>query len=105
MRFGMHMSFSNGPKLAAAVGCGALQVFCGNPRGWVKKDLDLTTDLDLLYKQLFALRTNGGTEYVTRVCRDAVRDLKWSQQKDALKLIFVCVNSLFKSNQPTADIG
>jgi hypothetical protein len=60
--------------------------------GWIKKDLDLTTDLDALYQKLFALKTNGGTEYVTRVCRDAVRDLKWSEDKDALKLIFVCGN-------------
>jgi hypothetical protein len=60
--------------------------------GWVKKDLDLTTDLDLLYQKLFALKTNGGTEYATRVARDAVRDLKWSEDKGALKLIFVCGN-------------
>ncbi len=60
--------------------------------GWVKKDLDLTTDLDMLYQKLFALKTNGGTEYATRVCRDAVRDLKWSQDKDALKIVFVCGN-------------
>jgi hypothetical protein len=60
--------------------------------GWVRKDLDLTTDLDALYQKLFALRTHGGTEYVTRVCRDAVRDLSWSKDKGALKLIFVCGN-------------
>jgi hypothetical protein len=60
--------------------------------GWVKKDLDLTADLDLLYEKLFALTINGGNEYVTRVCRDAVRDLKWSEDKNALKLIFVCGN-------------
>jgi hypothetical protein len=60
--------------------------------GWIKKDLDLTNDLDMLYQKLFALRTNGGTEYVTRVCRDAVRDLSWSKDNGALKLIFVCGN-------------
>jgi hypothetical protein len=60
--------------------------------GWIKKNLDLTTDLDKLYETLFTLKTRGGTEYVTRVCRDAVRDLKWSDDKDALKLIFVCGN-------------
>jgi len=60
--------------------------------GWVKKDLDLSGDLDLLYQKLFALTTRGGTEYVTRVCRDAVRDLKWSSDKNALKIIFVCGN-------------
>jgi hypothetical protein len=60
--------------------------------GWVRKDLDLTTDLDALYEKLFALKIGGGTEYVTRVCRDAVEQLKWSEEKDALKIIFVCGN-------------
>src|SRR5262245_4574604 len=43
--------------------------------GWVRKDLDLTTDLDAVYQKLFALTTRGGTEYVTRVFRDAVEQL------------------------------
>jgi hypothetical protein len=60
--------------------------------GWVRKDLDLSTDLDMLYKKLNALTTNGGTEYVTRVCRDALKEQKWSQEKGALRLIFVCGN-------------
>jgi hypothetical protein len=60
--------------------------------GWVRKDLDLTTDLDELYRKLNALTTNGGTEYVTRVCRDAVQQQKWSKDKGALRLIFVCGN-------------
>ena len=60
--------------------------------GWIRKDLDLTTDLDALYGKLFALTIRGGTEYVTRVCRDAVRDLDWSKDPQALKLIFVCGN-------------
>lgn len=61
-------------------------------KGWVRKDLDLTTDLDELYKKLFALSTRGGTEYVTRVCRDAVAEQKWSEDPKALKVIFVCGN-------------
>jgi hypothetical protein len=60
--------------------------------GWVRKELDFTTDLDHVFKKLFDLKTGGGTEYVARVCRDAVRDLAWSRQRDALKLIFVCGN-------------
>lgn len=64
-----------------------------NPvKGWVRKELDLTTDLDALYQKLFALTINGGEEYVTRVCRDAIVEQKWSQAKDALKLIFVAGN-------------
>jgi len=40
MRFGMHLSFSGGPEHAKALGCQALQIFCGNPRGWQKSPLD-----------------------------------------------------------------
>lgn len=60
--------------------------------GWIRKDLDLTTDLDELYKKLFNLSTRGGTEYVTRVCRDACDQQKWSEDPKALKIIFVCGN-------------
>jgi hypothetical protein len=69
----------------------------GTPRyprenGWIQKDLDLTTDLDALYEKLFALKIDGGTELVTRVCLYATEQLKWSADKDALKIIFVCGN-------------
>jgi hypothetical protein len=61
-------------------------------KGWVRKDLDLTTDLDEVYKQLNALRTHGGNEFVARVSRDALTDLKWSDGKDVLRIMFVCGN-------------
>jgi hypothetical protein len=61
-------------------------------KGWVRKDLDLTTDLDEVYKQLNALRTHGGNEFVARVSRDALTDLKWSDGKDVLRIVFVCGN-------------
>src|SRR5262249_18059952 len=60
--------------------------------GWVRKDLDLTDDLDMVSEKLFGLRTKGGTEYVARVCRDAIEQLKWSDDAGALKIIFVCGN-------------
>jgi deoxyribonuclease IV len=40
MRFGMHLSFSTGPGSAKEIGANALQIFCGNPRGWEKRPLD-----------------------------------------------------------------
>lgn len=61
-------------------------------KGWVKKDLDLTTDLDDVYKALNALTINGGEEYVARVTHDALTEQKWSKEVGALKLIFVCGN-------------
>jgi hypothetical protein len=60
--------------------------------GWVRKDVDLTTDLDAISAKLFALTTRGGTEYVARVTRDALDQQKWADDKEALKLIFVCGN-------------
>lgn len=61
-------------------------------KGWVKKDLDLTADLDDVYKALNALTINGGEEYVARVTHDALAEQKWSTEAGALKLIFVCGN-------------
>src|SRR5262249_21561950 len=58
--------------------------------GWIRKEVDLTTDLDAVSQKLFGLTTFGGTEYVTRVCRDAIQEQSWCKDQDALKLIFVC---------------
>jgi len=60
--------------------------------GWVRKEVDLTSDLDEVYAKLNALTLRGGTELVARVTRDAVKEQKWSEEKNALKLIFVCGN-------------
>jgi len=60
--------------------------------GWVQKEIDLTTDLDAVYAKLNGLKTRGGTEFVARVTKTALNDLKWSDDGKALKLIFVCGN-------------
>ncbi len=60
--------------------------------GWVKKDSDLTTDLDSIYSKLFALRTNGGDEYVARAVRVGTRDMQWTQDANSLRIIFVAGN-------------
>jgi hypothetical protein len=60
--------------------------------GWVRKDLDLTTNLDEVYAKLFALRTSGGDEYVARAVRDAVEQMQWSKDEGTLRMIFVAGN-------------
>jgi hypothetical protein len=60
--------------------------------GWVRNELDLTSDLDEIYKKLNALTTHGGEEYVARVCHDALGQQKWSADPKALRIIFVCGN-------------
>lgn len=60
--------------------------------GWVRQELGLTTDLDKVSEKLFGLRTQGGTEYVGRVTQAALRELDWSKDPGAYKVIFVCGN-------------
>ncbi|MCA1665359.1 MAG: VWA domain-containing protein, partial [Myxococcales bacterium] len=60
--------------------------------GWVRKDAELTTNLDDVYEKLFALRTNGGSEYVARAVHDAATGMKWDQDAGTLKIIFVAGN-------------
>jgi hypothetical protein len=61
-------------------------------KGWVRKEVDLTEDLDEVYGALFGLRTGGGEEYVARVTKAALEEQKWSKHRHALRLIFVCGN-------------
>ena len=61
-------------------------------KGWVNKEVDLTEDLDEVYKVLNGLKSGGGDEYVARAAKTAIDEQKWSTDKDALKVIFVCGN-------------
>jgi hypothetical protein len=47
-----------------------------------------------VYKRITALKcaAPGSDEFVARVTRDALAELKWAEDKDALRLIFVCGN-------------
>jgi hypothetical protein len=64
----------------------------GADKGYVRKDIDLTHDLDAVYQKLNALQITGSVELVGRVCHDALTEQKWSDEKKALKMIFVCGN-------------
>lgn len=61
-------------------------------KGWVNKELDLTEDLDEVYKVLNGLRTGGGEELVARVTKAALDEQPWSKGQGALKVVFVCGN-------------
>ena len=60
--------------------------------GWVRQLSKLTDDLDAVYGKLFPLRTNGGTEYVSRVVRAATNELDWNPDAGTLRVIFVAGN-------------
>jgi hypothetical protein len=63
--------------------------------GYIRQVLPLTTDLDKMSQELFALHTNGGSEYCGQVIDEATRNLKWSASADDLKAIFIAGNEPF----------
>lgn len=63
--------------------------------GWIRRIQPLTTDLDKISEELFALRTNGGDEYCGWVIKDAVNDLAWSPEANVYKAIFIAGNEPF----------
>jgi hypothetical protein len=63
--------------------------------GYIRQVLPLTTDLDKVSEQLFALRTNGGSEYCGQVIQKATQQLKWSAEKKDLKIIYIAGNEEF----------
>ena len=75
--------------------------------GWIQRVLPFTTDLDDVSEKLFALRTNGGDEYVGQVIQTAVRGLEWSSGPRDLKLVFVAGNEPFTQGpvSPAAAIA
>ncbi len=60
--------------------------------GWVVRQIDLTNDLDEVYRKMMALKTDGGDEYVGWVLNDALQTMSWTSDTAALKLVFVAGN-------------
>ena len=67
--------------------------------GHIRMILPLTTDLDKVSEELFALTTNGGDEYCGQVVQSAVRSLAWSKATNDLKVIFIAGNEPFTQGQ------
>ncbi|HJT80776.1 MAG TPA: vWA domain-containing protein [Chthoniobacterales bacterium] len=63
--------------------------------GWIRQIQPLTTDLDKVSEELFALQTNGGDEYCGWVIKQATNDLNWSPRSDVYKVIFIAGNEPF----------
>lgn len=68
---------------------------------FIRQITPLTTDLDLISEKLFALTTNGGSEYCGAVIQDATQQLKWDDGKDNMKLVYIAGNEGF--NQGGVD--
>lgn len=62
---------------------------------YIRQVAPLTQDLDLISEKLFALRTNGGSEYCGAVIRDASANLNWDSNDKSMKLIYIAGNEAF----------
>lgn len=62
---------------------------------YIRQVTPLTQDLDLVSEKLYALRTNGGSEYCGAVIRDASANLKWDGNEKSMKLIYIAGNEPF----------
>ncbi|MFO7900288.1 MAG: VWA domain-containing protein [Planctomycetota bacterium] len=63
--------------------------------GHIRQVLGLTTDLDRVSEELFALRTRGGYEFCGHVIQHAVNRLAWSRSDHDYKAIFIAGNEPF----------
>jgi hypothetical protein len=68
---------------------------------YIRKQVDLISDLDSISGRLFGLFTNGGDEYCAAVIESAMTDLKWSTDPQDLKIIYIAGNEPF--NQGPVD--
>ena len=62
---------------------------------YIRQVTPLTQDLDLVSEKLFALKTNGGSEYCGAVIRDASNNLNWDGNEKSMKLIYIAGNEPF----------
>jgi hypothetical protein len=69
--------------------------------GHIRLVSQFTTDLDKISEDLFALKTNGGSEYCGQVIDVALKQLQWSTSNKDLRLIFIAGNEPF--NQGNVD--
>jgi hypothetical protein len=65
-------------------------------QNYIRKQLDFSTDLDLVSEKLFGLRTSGGLEYCPAVIVSSLKELNWSNSPQDLKLIYIAGNESFK---------
>ncbi len=62
---------------------------------YIRQQVALTTDLDVISAKLFGLSTNGGDEFCGAVIQKSMQDLAWSNNQLDLKIIYIAGNEPF----------
>jgi hypothetical protein len=68
---------------------------------YIEQLMSLSSDMDLISQKLFALTTNGGSEFCGAVIGSSLSDLEWSTSPLDLKMIYIAGNEPF--NQGPVD--
>jgi hypothetical protein len=63
--------------------------------GYIRKVVPFTSDLDEISEKLFALTTNGGSEYCGNVISTSLDELTWTESDSAFKVIYIAGNEPF----------
>ena len=64
-------------------------------KGYIKQISPFSTDLDMLSKKLFELKTYGGSEYCGQVILTSLDSLQWDNSSGSYKVIFIAGNEDF----------
>ncbi len=64
-------------------------------KGYIRKIVPLSRDLDKISEELFKLNTNGGDEYCGMVIEKAISELEWTKDNNCIKAIFIAGNEPF----------
>lgn len=63
--------------------------------GYIRQVSMFTNDLDVISEKLFALKTNGGSEFCGHVIRTSLQQLDWNNAGSDLQIIFIAGNEPF----------
>jgi len=61
----------------------------------IRKLSAFTSDMDFISEKLFALTTNGGEEYCGQILWTSLDELRWGQNDNDLKMIYIAGNEPF----------
>ena len=66
---------------------------------YIRQITPLTTDLDRISQELFALTTGGSEEYCGTVIHKAADELEWGNNEADMKLIYIAGNEIFDQGE------
>ncbi len=66
---------------------------------YIRELTPFTNDLDLISEKLFAINTNGGSEYCGAVIEQAIKKLDWGREQADMRLIYIAGNEPFTQGE------